>query len=134
MKRKIRVLISKPGLDGHESGAKLIARALRDAGMEVVYTGMRQTPEAIVKAAFEEDVDVIGLSILSGTHKEHSAAVTGLMKERGIKDTLLLVGGIIPREDIPYLKEIGVAEVFGPGTRLKAVIDFVQKAMAATRS
>ena len=126
MERKTRVLIAKPGLDGHESGAKLIARVLRDAGMEVVYTGMRQTPESIVAAALEEDVDVIGLSILSGAHKEHATEVARLMKEKGMTNTLLLVGGIIPREDIPFLKEIGVAEAFGPGTNTKTVIDFIR--------
>ena len=133
MDSKTRVLIAKPGLDGHEAGAKFIARALRDAGMEVIYTGMRQTPEAIVAAAIEEDVDVIGLSILSGAHKEYASKVSQLMKEKGLEDVLLLVGGIIPREDTPFLKEIGVSEVFGPGTSTTAVIDFVRNQMKESR-
>jgi len=126
MARRIRVLIAKPGLDGHEAGAKLIARTLRDAGMEIIYTGMRQTPEMIVNAAIQEDVDVIGLSILSGVHKELSSRVMDLLKARGIDDILVIVGGIIPHDDIPILNEMGVREVFGPGTDTRTVIDFIR--------
>jgi methylmalonyl-CoA mutase C-terminal domain/subunit len=127
MDRKIRVLIAKPGLDGHEMGAKLIARVLRDAGMEVIYTGMRQTPAMIVDAAIQEDVDVIGMSILSGSHVELSRRVSRLLAEKGARNILLLVGGIIPEEDVPKLKEIGIRAVFGPGTDTREVIDFLRE-------
>jgi methylmalonyl-CoA mutase, C-terminal domain len=125
MDRRIRVLIAKPGLDGHDRGAKVIARALRDAGMEVIYTGLRQTPEQIVTAALQEDVDCIGLSILSGAHMTLFPRVRGLMVEQGLEDVMLFGGGIIPDDDIPKLKEQGVAEVFTPGASMQQVIDFI---------
>lgn len=121
----IKVLIAKPGLDGHESGAKVIARALVDAGMDVVYTGMRQSPKMIVKAAIEEDVDVVGLSILSGAHNELSARVINLLKQNNINIPIIL-GGIIPDVDIPSLKKMGVKEVFGPGSRTSVVVDCIR--------
>lgn len=124
--RKIRVLIAKPGLDGHEAGAKVIARALRDAGMEVIYTGPRQTPEMIAEAAIEEDVNVLGLSILSGAHKELTSRVMDGLKGRGVENVLVVVGGIIPKEDIPALERIGVRGVFGPGTDTRKVVEFIQ--------
>jgi methylmalonyl-CoA mutase C-terminal domain/subunit len=127
MAKKIRVLIAKPGLDGHETGAKLVARALRDAGMEVIYTGPRQTAEMIVQAAVQEDVDIIGLSILSGSHKEFASRVVDLMREKGVEKTPLVMGGIIPQEDIPALKEIGVKGVFGPGTSTRDIVEFLNK-------
>ena len=114
--RKIRVLVAKPGLDGHDRGAKVIARALRDAGMEVIYTGLRQTPEMIASAALQEDVDAVGISILSGAHNTLCPRIVNLMRENGMEDTLVLVGGIVPQEDIAKLKEIGVSEIFLPGT------------------
>jgi len=123
--KKIRVLIAKPGLDGHDRGAKVIARALRDAGMEVVYTGLRQTPEQIVEAAIQEDVDVIGLSILSGAHNFLFPRVMELLKERGVDDILVIGGGIIPDEDIPGLKEVGIAEVFTPWTPTSKIVEFI---------
>jgi methylmalonyl-CoA mutase C-terminal domain/subunit len=126
MEKKIRVLISKPGLDGHESGAKVIARALRDAGMEVIYTGLRQTPKMIVQTALQESVDVIGLSILSGAHNELCSRVLKLLREEGMGEISVIVGGIIPREDIPTLRAMGVKEVFGPGTRMDQVVEFVK--------
>jgi len=126
MEKKIRVLISKPGLDGHESGAKVIARALRDAGMEVIYTGLRQTPEMIVQTALQESVDIIGLSILSGAHNEHCSRILKLLREKGLGGISVIVGGIIPREDIPILREMGVKEVFGPGTKMEQVVEFVK--------
>jgi methylmalonyl-CoA mutase C-terminal domain/subunit len=126
MSKPIRVLIAKPGLDGHEAGARLIARVLRDAGMEVVYLGTRQTPEAIVGAALQEDVDIIGLSILSGIHKEASLSVLRLLKDRGARDISVIVGGIIPHDHIPELKEWGVKGVFGPGTNTDEVVRFIQ--------
>jgi len=132
MAKKIRILIAKPGLDGHETGAKLVARALRDAGMEVIYTGPRQTPEMIVQAAIQEDVDMIGLSILSGAHKEYASRVFDLMKEKGVERTPVVMGGIIPQEDIPSLKELGVKEVFGPGTSTRAIVESLQKAYEKT--
>jgi methylmalonyl-CoA mutase C-terminal domain/subunit len=122
-----RILIAKPGLDGHEVGAKLIARALRDAGMEVIYTGPRQTPEMIVETAIQEDVDIIGLSILSGAHKELSARIINLLKEKGSGDMPVIMGGIIPSHDIPALKDIGVREIFGPGTDTRRVIEAVRE-------
>jgi methylmalonyl-CoA mutase C-terminal domain/subunit len=127
MKRKVRVLITKPGLDGHETGAKLIARALRDAGMEVIYTGTRQTPEMIVATAVQEDVDIIGLSILSGAHKELCSRIVHLLKEKSAENIAMIVGGIIPHKDVPILMNIGVRGVFGPGTTTQAVVDFIHK-------
>jgi methylmalonyl-CoA mutase C-terminal domain/subunit len=123
--RKIRVLAAKPGLDGHDRGIKVLASALMDAGMEVVYTGIRQTPRQIVEAAVQEDVDVIALSILSGAHDYHFPKVMEILQEKGIEDVLVLGGGIIPDEDIPPLKSCGIAEVFGPGTRTEDVVDFI---------
>ncbi|HWR34818.1 MAG TPA: cobalamin B12-binding domain-containing protein [Clostridia bacterium] len=124
--RKIRVLVAKPGLDGHDRGAKVIARALRDAGMEVIYTGLRQTPEMILTAALQEDVDVIGLSILSGAHNAIVPRVTNLLKENNMDDVLLLVGGIIPDQDIPALKEQGVSAIFQPGTPMDDIVNFIR--------
>ena len=127
MNRKpIRVLIAKPGLDGHESGAKVIARALADAGMEVVYTGTRQTPQMIVGAALQEDVDIIGLSILSGAHQELCSRIISLLKQKGIADIPMIVGGIIPESDVPKLKKMGIREVFGPGTVTAQVVSCVK--------
>jgi methylmalonyl-CoA mutase C-terminal domain/subunit len=126
MSKPIRVLIAKPGFDGHEAGARLIARSLRDAGMEVVYLGTRQTPEMIVNAALQEDVDIIGLSILSGIHKEASISVFGLLKEKGAQDISVIVGGIIPHDDSAELKRLGVKGVFGPGTNTNEVVRFIQ--------
>lgn len=123
---KIRVLLAKPGLDGHDRGVKVIARALRDAGMEVIYTGLRQTPEMIVSAAVQEDVQIIGLSILSGAHMTIFPRVAQLMQERGLDDVLLFGGGIIPEDDIPKLKAQGVAEVFLPGASTEDIIKFIQ--------
>lgn len=127
MERKIRILIAKPGLDGHDRGAKVIARALRDAGMEVIYTGLRQTPEQIVAAAVQEDVDCIGLSILSGAHMTLFPRVLELMRAQGLDDVILFGGGIIPDEDVPKLKEIGVAEIFTPGASTQAVIEYLRE-------
>ncbi len=126
MERKIRVLVAKPGLDGHDRGAKVIARALRDAGMEVIYTGLRQTPEQIVSAAIQEDVDVVALSILSGAHNHLFPRVVELLKERGADDMLVFGGGVIPEEDIPFLKSKGIAEIFGPGTPTSKTVDFIR--------
>jgi len=123
---KIRVLVAKPGLDSHDRGAKVVARALRDAGMEVIYTGLRQTPEQIVEAALQEDVDVLALSILSGAHMTLLPAITELMGERGMKGVLVLAGGIIPDEDVPALKERGIAEVFGPGTSTDEIVGYIR--------
>jgi len=131
MAKKIRVLIAKPGLDGHETGAKLVSRALRDAGMEVIYTGPRQTPEMIVQSALQEDVDMVGLSILSGAHKEFASRVIELMRAKGIGEIPIVMGGIIPKEDIPALKEAGVKEIFGPGTSTRDIVEFLQKALSA---
>src|ERR1700736_1518246 len=125
--KKIRVLIAKPGLDGHDRGAKIIARALRDAGMEVIYTGLRQTPEMIASAAVQEDVDVIGLSILSGAHNTLCPRLLELLREKGMSDVTVLIGGIIPEADIPRLKQAGIAEVFLPGTTTKAIVDFIRQ-------
>jgi len=127
MERKIRVLIAKAGLDGHDRGAKVVAAALRDAGMEVIYTGLRQTPEMIVQAAIQEDVDVIGVSILSGAHMTIFPKIIKLMKEKGLDDVLLIAGGIIPDEDIPKLKEMGVAEIFTPGTLTTEIVSFIKE-------
>ena len=123
--RKLRVVIAKPGLDGHDRGAKVIARALRDAGMEVIYTGLRQTPEQIAAAALQEDADVIGLSILSGAHNHIAPRLMQLLRDKGLDDVLVLVGGIIPDVDIPKLKQIGVKGVFLPGTPMQEIIEFI---------
>ena len=125
--KKIRVLIAKPGLDGHDRGAKVVARALRDAGMEVIYTGLRQSPEQIVETAIQEDVDVIGLSILSGAHTHLFPKVMELLKENNIKDIIVIGGGVIPEEDIPELKKAGVAEIFTPGTDTRDIIKFIKE-------
>jgi len=124
--RPLKVLIAKPGLDGHDRGAKVLARGLRDEGFEVVYTGLRQTPEMVVTAALQEDVDVVGLSILSGAHMTLVPRITALLRDRGMDDVLVTVGGIIPDDDIPALREAGVAEVFGPGTTIREVADFLR--------
>lgn len=126
--RRIRVLIAKPGLDGHDRGAKIVARALRDAGMEVIYTGLHQTPEQIVETAIQEDVDIVGLSCLSGAHMTLFTQVTALLKEKDAADILVTAGGIIPEEDIIKLKEAGIAEIFGPGTPLDEIIEYHRKA------
>jgi methylmalonyl-CoA mutase C-terminal domain/subunit len=123
---KIRVLVAKPGLDGHDRGAKVIARALRDAGMEVIYTGLRQTPEMIVSAALQEDVNVIGLSILSGAHNAIVPRVMELLKQNKIDDVLVLVGGIIPDQDVNPLKQMGVAAIFQPGTAMDSIVQFIR--------
>ena len=123
--RKIRVLVAKPGLDGHDRGAKVIARALRDAGMEVIYTGLRQTPEMIASAALQEDVDAVGISILSGAHKTLCPRIVELLLANGMDDTLVLVGGIVPNEDIADLKAKGVSEVFLPGTSTEDIVKFI---------
>ena len=123
--RKLRVVIAKPGLDGHDRGAKVIARALRDAGMEVIYTGLRQTPEQIVSAALQEDADVIGLSILSGAHNHIAPRLMELLREKGLEDVLVVIGGIIPDVDIPKLQQIGVKGIFLPGTPMQEIIDFI---------
>src|SRR5579862_7258127 len=125
MSRRIRVVIAKPGLDGHDRGAKVIARALRDAGMEVIYTGLRQTPEQIVTAALQEDADVIGLSILSGAHNHIAPRLMELLKEKGLDDVLVVIGGIIPDVDVPKLKEIGIRGIFQPGTPMQEIVDFI---------
>ncbi|GAG22546.1 unnamed protein product [marine sediment metagenome] len=125
--KKIRVLIAKPGLDGHDRGAKVVARALRDAGMEVIYTGLRQTPEQIVETAIQEDVDVIGLSILSGAHTHLFPKVMELLKENNIEDIVVMGGGVIPEEDIPELKKIGISEIFTPGTNTRDIIKFIKE-------
>ena len=125
--KKIRVLVAKPGLDGHDRGAKVIARALRDAGMEVIYTGLRQTPEMIVEAAIQEDVDVIGMSILSGAHMTLFPRVMKLLAENGLDDVLVVAGGIIPDDDVPALKDMGIAGVFGPGTSTEEAIRFIKE-------
>ncbi len=127
--RKIRVLIAKPGLDGHDRGAKIIARALRDAGMEVIYTGLRQTPEQIVSAAVQEDVDAIGLSILSGAHNVLFPEVMRLLQEQGAGDIAVFAGGIIPQQDIPKLKAIGIREIFLPGTPTAAAVNAIRQAV-----
>jgi methylmalonyl-CoA mutase C-terminal domain/subunit len=124
---KIRVLVAKPGLDGHDRGAKVIARALRDAGMEVIYTGLRQTPEMVVTAALQEDVDVIGLSILSGAHNAIVPRVADLLKQNKMDDVVLLVGGIIPDQDVEGLKKIGVAAIFQPGTAMDDIVKFIRQ-------
>ncbi|MXW34941.1 MAG: cobalamin B12-binding domain-containing protein [Acidobacteria bacterium] len=123
--RRLRVVIAKPGLDGHDRGAKVIARSLRDAGMEVIYTGLRQTPEQIVEAALQEDADAIGVSILSGAHNHVCPRVMALLAEKGAQDVLVVVGGIIPDADIPRLREIGIEGVFQPGTSMQTIVDFI---------
>jgi methylmalonyl-CoA mutase C-terminal domain/subunit len=123
--RKIRVLIAKPGLDSHDRGAKVVARALRDAGMEVIYTGLRQTPEQIAETALQEDVDVIGLSILSGAHKTLFPRIMELLKKKGLTDIMVFAGGIIPEEDVKEIKKLGIREVFGPGTPTEKIIEYV---------
>ena len=126
MAEKIRVLVAKPGLDGHDRGAKVVARALCDAGFEVVYTGLRQTPEEIAEAALQEDVNVIAMSILSGAHPHLFPKVVDLVRSKGMKDVLIIGGGVIPEGDIPALKQAGVAEVFTPGTPTSAIVDFIK--------
>ena len=129
--KRIRVLIAKPGLDGHDRGAKVIARALRDAGMEVIYTGLRQTPEMIASAAAQEDVDVIGLSILSGAHNTLCPRLMDLLRAKGMNDVTVLVGGIIPEADIAALKQAGIAAIFLPGTPTQSIVDFIRQRVAA---
>lgn len=132
--KRIRVLIAKPGLDGHDRGAKIIARALRDAGMEVIYTGLRQTPEMIASAAEQEDVDVIGLSILSGAHNTLCARLMDLLRAKKMTDVIVVVGGIIPEADIPGLKSAGIAEIFLPGTATQAIVDFITARVRQTQN
>jgi len=127
--RPIRVLVAKPGLDGHDRGAKIIARALRDAGMEVIYTGLRQTPEQIVSAAVQEDVDAIGLSILSGAHNVLFPEIMRLLKEEGAQDIIVFAGGIIPEQDIPKMKALGIREIFPPGTPTSAAVEAIRSAV-----
>ena len=130
-KRPIRVLVAKPGLDGHDRGAKVVARALRDAGMEVIYTGIRQTPQMIVQAAAQEDVDVLGLSILSGAHLEIFPEIMRLLREQEMEDIVVVVGGIIPGQDRAALLNLGIAAVFGPGTSINQIVEFIQTATSA---
>jgi methylmalonyl-CoA mutase C-terminal domain/subunit len=127
--RKIRVVVAKPGLDGHDRGAKIIARALRDAGMEVIYTGLHQTPEQIAETVLQEDADAVGLSILSGAHMTLVPRVVALLKDQGADDVVVTVGGTIPADDIPELKELGVAEVFTPGSSTQQIVDFIRGAV-----
>ena len=127
MDEKIRVLVAKPGLDGHDRGAKVIARAFRDAGFEVIYTGLRQTPEQVVNAALQEDVDVVGLSVLSGAHMTLCPRIMELMKKESLDDVLVVIGGIIPDQDIPKLKALGVGEIFQPGASLEEIVTYVRK-------
>jgi methylmalonyl-CoA mutase C-terminal domain/subunit len=134
MEKTYRILIAKPGLDGHDRGAKVIARALRDAGMEVIYLGLRQTPEMITEAALQEDADAVGLSILSGAHMTLLPRVVELLKQNGLDDVMVFAGGIIPDEDVPLLKEIGVRGIFGPGTNTDDVVAFVYEQLGATSS
>ena len=129
MSRPIRVLVAKPGLDGHDRGAKIIARALRDAGMEVIYTGLHQTPEQIVETVIQEDADAVGLSILSGAHMTLVPRIAALLKEQGVDDVVLVVGGTIPADDIPELKRLGVSEIFTPGSPVQEIIDFIQNSV-----
>jgi methylmalonyl-CoA mutase C-terminal domain/subunit len=129
--RKIRVVVAKPGLDGHDRGAKIIARALRDAGMEVIYTGLHQTPEQIVETALQEDADAVGLSILSGAHMTLVPKIVELLREEGAGDVIVVVGGTIPNEDIPELKQLGVAEIFTPGASVQGIVDYIQQAVPA---
>jgi len=132
--RKIRVVVAKPGLDGHDRGAKIIARALRDAGMEVIYTGLHQTPEQIVETVIQEDAQAVGLSVLSGAHMTLVPRIVALLEEQGIDDVVVIVGGTIPGDDIPELKRLGVAEVFGPGSSTEAIIEFIRDAVAAAQA
>jgi methylmalonyl-CoA mutase C-terminal domain/subunit len=127
--RKIRVVVAKPGLDGHDRGAKIIARALRDAGMEVIYTGLHQTPEQIVATVIQEDADAVGLSILSGAHMTLVPRIVDLLREQGVDDVVITLGGTIPADDIPALKDLGVAEVFTPGASTREIIEFIQRAV-----
>jgi methylmalonyl-CoA mutase C-terminal domain/subunit len=130
MEEKIRVLIAKPGLDGHDRGAKLVARILRDAGMEVIYSGLRQTPDMIAEAALQEDVQVVGLSILSGAHMEIFPAIIERLKEKGLDNVVVVAGGIIPEEDVPALDKMGIKAVFGPGALSQEIVDSIKKAVA----
>jgi len=130
---KIRVLVAKPGLDGHDRGAKVIARALREAGMEVIYTGLRQSPEMIVEAALQEDVDVLGLSILSGAHMELFPLIVDGLKQKGLNHVLIVAGGIIPEEDVPVLKKMGIQAIFRPGAMTQDIVGFINAAMADKR-
>ncbi|MBL3591918.1 MAG: cobalamin B12-binding domain-containing protein [Synergistaceae bacterium] len=132
--RKIRVVVAKPGLDGHDRGAKVIARAFRDAGMEVIYTGLRQTPEQIVDTAIQEDADAIGISILSGAHEHYFRVIVNLLKEKGSEDIVVFGGGVIPDGDVPALLEIGAGAIFGPGTPTSQCIEWLEKAVAEKRS
>lgn len=132
MEEKIRVLIAKPGLDGHDRGAKLVARILRDAGMEVIYTGLRQTPEMVAEAALQEDVQVVGLSILSGAHTEIFPTIMQQLKDKGLDDLAVVAGGIIPEEDVPALKQLGIKAVFGPGASSQEIVDSIKKVVAGT--
>ncbi len=131
--QKIRVLVAKPGLDGHDRGAKVIARALREAGMEVIYTGLRQSPEMIVEAALQEDVDVVGLSILSGAHMELFPLIVDGLKQKGLNHVLIVAGGIMPEEDVPVLKGMGIEAIFRPGAMTQDIVDFIKTAMARKR-
>jgi len=131
--KKIRVLIAKPGLDSHDRGAKIVARALRDAGMEVIYTGLRQTPEQIAETALQEDVDVIGLSILSGAHKTLFPRIMKLLKDQKMTDVMVFAGGIIPEEDVAELKKLGIKEIFGPGTTTETIIQYVLDSLSKKR-
>jgi methylmalonyl-CoA mutase C-terminal domain/subunit len=131
--RKIRVVVAKPGLDGHDRGAKIIARALRDAGMEVIYTGLHQTPEQIAETVLQEDADAVGLSILSGAHMTLVPRVVSLLNEQGAEDVVVTVGGTIPSDDVPELKKLGVAEVFTPGASTQSIIDYIRDAVAERR-
>jgi methylmalonyl-CoA mutase C-terminal domain/subunit len=130
---KIRVLVAKPGLDGHDRGAKVIARALREAGMEVIYTGLRQSPEMIVEAALQEDVDVVGISILSGAHMELFPLIVDGLKEKGLNHVLIVAGGIIPEEDVPVLKKMGIEAIFRPGAMTQDIVGYINTAMASKR-
>ncbi|MDQ3250645.1 MAG: cobalamin B12-binding domain-containing protein [Chloroflexota bacterium] len=130
--RTIRILVAKPGLDGHDRGAKVVARALRDAGFEVIYTGIRQTPQMIAEAALQEDVHVVGLSILSGAHMTLCPKIVDLLRAQGQEDVLVVVGGIVPQEDIDKLKQAGIAAVFGPGTSTQDIADFIKQSVAGT--
>jgi methylmalonyl-CoA mutase C-terminal domain/subunit len=129
--RKIRVVVAKPGLDGHDRGAKIIARALRDAGMEVIYTGLHQTPEQIVETVLQEDADAVGLSILSGAHMTLVPRIVELLRGQGADDVVLVVGGTIPNEDIPELKKLGVSEIFTPGSSVQGIVDFIRDSVPA---
>ncbi len=131
---RIRVLVAKPGLDGHDRGAKVVARALRDSGMEVIYTGLRQTPDMIAQSALQEDVDVVGVSILSGAHLELFPLILEKLREKGLGNTMVLAGGIIPEEDHPAMREMGIEGVFGPGTSTSDIADFIRKAISEKRA